>query len=239
MPQPTTRAGWVELLQQKGVEVPRNWTVLEIKARLAEISQEGATSGELDKKLKMLKKATKKKSELVEFLKREEIETNSNQTMAQMYARGLQAITEKFEPSGIEKVGFGKNAELTFLELKAEQPSYLDWCRTTVMESDGVDWRMKRLVEWANREANLGENATLTTKGFKRGMGIPMKHEPGTASDTSGYSMVSMAPKSEAESALQNKEAEIAELKGQLEELRLEMADLHRNQERVKDRKQM
>ena len=117
----------MELLQKRGVEVPRSLTVLEIKARLAELSGTRAPPNAMDEKLVALKKATKKKSELLEFMKQEGIEVGANQTMAQMYARGQQVITERHEPSGSEKVNFGKYAEKSFLELKVEQPSLLDF----------------------------------------------------------------------------------------------------------------
>lgn len=121
----------------------------------------------MEAQLKELKKA-KKKSDLIHFLEKR----GNPHYRPPDHGPDVcpQPEGDHHELNGRENVGFGKYAELSYLELKV-QPSYLEWCKTT-------------------------------------------------------------------EKVLKAKDQGIAEMKGQLE-MRLEMAELMRNQERVEDRKQM
>lgn len=118
------------------MEVPSQWSLMDMKACCWEGLK--ASKGDADEtrqsRLKALKRASAKKSDLVKFLSTEGIPVAPNQTIAKMYAVGLQSITEDYEPTSTELVNFGKYAEMTYQAIVDEHPSYIDWCRkrTTV-----------------------------------------------------------------------------------------------------------
>ena len=129
MPAPVTRADWVQKLSAEGINVPSSWTILQIKAHWAEVKamQSPVGSEELEMRIKALKKASRKKADLVEFLQKESIPTSQSATIAQMFNAAEKTITEEYEPQGSELLGFGKFGNKTMQEVWEDHPSYIQW----------------------------------------------------------------------------------------------------------------
>ena len=56
-------------------------------------------------------------------------------------------ITQRYQPSGKELVGFGKYGYMTFRQLR-QQRQYCEWVTKTAKEADSPHWRLLRLVRW-------------------------------------------------------------------------------------------
>ena len=136
MPLPTTKAQWVAKLQEEGVTVPSEWTLLQIKAHYAEIMETQKQQGN-SKTLEEtdLRRRAKKKAD----------------TIAALTAKGERAICQKYPPQGGEKVGFGKHGDLSLDQVIAQFPSYVNWCRETIQDAEDPYWKMERLVPYADQ----------------------------------------------------------------------------------------
>ena len=151
MPVPTTRAQWVAMMAEKGTAIPDSWSLMQIKAHWAELQQQGqpVNNGEMEARIKALKKASNRRADLVDFLTKEGVPHSQNATIAQLYAKGEQAITEDYEPQGTELMGFGKYGGLTMEMVMERHPSYMKWVVETYQETDQFHWRLKRAATFA------------------------------------------------------------------------------------------
>lgn len=149
MPAPT-KADWMQRLADAGVHAPSSWTITQLKAHWEEIQEQAVSSGQMSlrKHMQDLKRASKKKGDLMAFLQKEGVEVNVNQTIATMFRVGEKTITEKYEPEGNELVGFGENANMSYLDLKVHRPQYAQWVLTTDQESEESHWKLRRLARW-------------------------------------------------------------------------------------------
>lgn len=131
------KADWIKKLQDAGVQPPASWTITQLKAHWEEIQEQTTTPSQmtLQEHLQNLKRASRKKGDLTEFLEKEGMTINGNQTISTMFRAGEQLITEKYEPQSTELVGFGKHANMTFLEVKVQCPDYVQWVMDTDSES--------------------------------------------------------------------------------------------------------
>lgn len=227
MPQPRNKAGWIDLLREAGEEVPASWTILQMKTKWEELQSAKVeiTENNLEEKIKGLKRASRKKADLTDFLKTEEIPMSSNATIAQMFARAEEAITQRFEPKGNELMGFGKHGNMTFQETLDQAPGYATWCKTTVMETDDCSWHMKRFVKWLHMQEH-GEKFRTKAK-------AKPKSAPSVADS---FSIVS-----DGQSGLETdmgKDQQIALLMGQIQQLQEENNELSLKDARTKTRKE-
>lgn len=154
MPAPSTKAQWIQKLKDEDIAVPSEWTLIQIKAHWAEVVEERrqGLDSQLEEKLKGLKRASRKKSELVTFLQEEGIKVPETATINQLFKLGEEKIYQGFPASGREKVGFGKHGDLTFQEVLNDFPSYVTWCQTTAREEERPYWRLHRLAKWAETQ---------------------------------------------------------------------------------------
>ena len=140
MPEPKNKAEWVKRILDEGYQVPTSWTVIQLQSFWAEIKmekgEEGVKGNQLGDTLKMMRKAARKKSDLVNFMAAHNVTVTDNMTIAQMVALGEKTIYAKFEPHDQELVAFGKYANLTYQQVAFQHPSYLQWIKTTALESD-------------------------------------------------------------------------------------------------------
>ena len=143
-------------------------------------------SEELEMRIKALKKASRKKSELIEFLQKESIPVNQNATIARMFNAAEKTITEEYEPQGHELLGFGKFGDKTMQQVWDEYPSYIQWVLQTAQKSDTSHWRLLR-AKWSSQKKHL-KVVTETTK--KQGY---MK-EPGLWAKGSDFSFALVNP---------------------------------------------
>ena len=155
------KAQWVERLSALGEEAPVSWTVAQIRARIAEIEETNPPTEKttLEARLKELRRqSTKKKSEFTDYLKVLGVATTTNDTVAQMVAKGERFITESVEPSGSETLGFGKFSAKTMQEVVEDYGSYVAWCQTTMMEDKDHSWRLRRFVTYATQKKAMGSS---------------------------------------------------------------------------------
>ena len=107
--------------------------------------------GTLESEIKALRAAGRKKSVLLDFMKDKGMVTNPNSTIALLLASGEKEIYNQYEPTGSEKMNFGKYADLTFEEVFNLHPPYVNWIATAAQESDSVHWRLLRFHCWATQ----------------------------------------------------------------------------------------
>ena len=114
MPMPTTRSQWVEFMADKGVKIPSSWSLLQIKAHWGELQSEHYQPAtlEMDAQIAALKRASRKKGDLQDFLTKEGVGFLPNHTIAQLYNLGEKHIYQMFEPVAGEKMNFGEHADL-------------------------------------------------------------------------------------------------------------------------------
>eukprot|EP00969_Alexandrium_andersonii_P252563 11161820-Alexandrium_andersonii.AAC.1 len=112
---------------------PSTWTTIELRSRIREILKASQTGSKVPTGL-----ANLKKSQLQALCEQQEIAFGQHETKGQL----IRKIREKFETqddmTDHDKVGFGKFAHLTYLELATQHMDYLQWCRDTVEEC-GLD----------------------------------------------------------------------------------------------------
>ena len=246
MPAPTTRAPWVSLLAEKGTVVPDSWSVMQMTAHLAELQQKDQPigNGEMEVLIKALKKASNRRADLVNFLTKEGIPYSQHATIAQLYAKGEQAITEDYEPQGKELMGFGKFGGLTMEEVMDRHPSYRKWVVDTYQETDQFHWRLKRAAVYAMQAQAKKDYQEPHPQNTKSKKAIP--HISAAGSDGS-FEKVSEGKHefSPTQSFQKTKhvstdaETQIAELQLKIQQLENEKAEMELQAARSKNRKEM
>jgi len=179
MPARLTKAELFQQLAQFGELPPKEWTVLELTARLDELRlQHRLTSVHMGKQRTPLRKqvialneASRRKNSLIKFLNEElQMAITGNETIPVLQQKGLMKIYEITEASGEDPVGFGKHSSLSYHELKQTQPQYADWVVKTVKETEiggTCDPRCRRLGLWLMEQLKMMQNPNL--KGIKDG----------------------------------------------------------------------
>eukprot|EP00435_Cladocopium_sp_Y103_P016472 s2436_g4.t1 len=236
MPMPATRQGWVELFQTLGEEVPKTWTLAQLKAHWEDVKPK-ANHLTLEYKLKELKKASRKKGNLMEFLQVQGISFNPSMTIAQMMNLGEKEITQLFEPTDEEFVGFGKHGNLTYIELYEKHPSYLVWAKKEVMESDDPGWRLERLVRWYSQ---MSAKARVPNSKVKSTSKLPEVDQLSQGS----FSMVSenhglQEERAEIEKMRHTLMMKMQEVEAKEKELDQEKEEMQLSENRHKNRKEM
>lgn len=246
MPAPTTRAQWVSLLAEKGTVVPDSWSIMQMKAHLAELQQKDQpiSNGEMEVRIKALKKASNRRADLVNFLTKEGIPFSQHATIAQLYAKGEQAITEDYEPQGKELMGFGKFGSLTMEEVMECHPSYMKWVVDTYQETDQFHWRLKRAAMYAlqtHAKKGYQEPHPQNTKSKKAIPHISAAGSDGSFEKVSEGKHEFSPTQSFQKTKLVSTEAEtqIAELQLKIQQLENEKAEMELQAARSKNRKEM
>ena len=251
MPAPTTRAQWVSLLAEKETVVPDSWSVMQMKAHLAELQQKDQpiSNGEMEVRIKALKTASNRLADLVNFLTKEGIPYSQHATIAQLYAKGEQAITEDYEPQGKELMGFGKFGGLTMEEVMDRHPSYMKWVVDTYQETDQFHWRLKRAAVYAMQaqakkdyqEPHPQEPHPQNTKSKKATPHISAAGSDGSFEKVSEgkheFSPTQSFQKTKHVST--DAETQIAELQLKIQQLENEKAEMELQAARSKNRKEM
>ena len=246
MPAPSTRAQWVTMLAEKGTVVPESWSIMQMKAHWAELQlkDQPVSNGEMEVRIKALKKASNRRADLVDFLTKEGVPHSQNATIAQLYAKGEQAITEDYEPQGKELMGFGKFGDLTLEEVMDRHPSYMKWVVETYQETDQFHWRLKRAAVFAMQtQAKKGyqEPHPQNTKSKKPVSSPSVKGSDGSfekvSEDKHGFSPTQSLQKTKHFSM--DAENQIAELQLKIQQLENEKAEMELQTARSKNRKEM
>ena len=215
-------------MAEKGVKIPSSWSLLQIKAHWGELQSESlqTTNLEMDTKIAALKRASRKKAEIQDFLTKEGVVFLPSHTIAQLYNLGEKHVYQMFEPTAGEKMNFGEHADLTFQNVLDKFPGYASWAITTMREDTHCGWRLKRFATWAMQAqhgaAHTKPHVMQNTSGSK----VTKK----AASETS-FSLISAT-------ASKTPEEENMELLEKISQLEKEKADLELLNMRTKTRKE-
>lgn len=256
---PVTRAQWVTRLKEAGVTVPDSWTLIQIKAHWAEMQDNvvGDFNWQMQGDLSGLRRAAGKKADLRQWLEKEDIKVPETSTIAHMMAAGEKAIHGRYEPCGMDLVGFGIHAAEKLQDVIFEHEEYVQWCEKTIAETDSPYWRMQRLVAYYHKAKKIG--ATGVRGGYPSSR-PPTKAAPpsltkgaAAVSDDSSWEGVSEVKSEKLTGSIMDKvqeqiralqlaqhelQAENAELKMANQSLRVELAESERVHGRSKERRE-
>lgn len=157
MPRPT-KSKMIMEMARLGEVPPREWSTLEVSARLDELRAEAGLppfcarkeKTALRKMVISLNEASKKKATLQEFAVHTlGIPVSSHETMAQLQKSCLNKIYQTTEARGEDPVGFGKFSSLSYTEVMTNHPDYVSWMLQTMKEDEtNCDVRFLRLGHW-------------------------------------------------------------------------------------------
>ncbi|CAE7350905.1 unnamed protein product [Symbiodinium sp. CCMP2592] len=246
-----TKAVLVDHIRAHGEEPPEGWTVIELKARLAELdpslteaASRGAHKTELQKWVMKINKARAKKSEMIELCAKElELPLTGNETVSTLERLALQRASVITEPMARDTVGFGKHAALEYQDINRYQPGYREWVLKTDTEETGCDYRLRRLARWLRQNPAKGdqdENKPKTPELVKKKGG-----SRATGAKTIGSSVASSSMASSSETAPLTVDrdmiAMLQNLTGTIQHLQEKVAEMEESRERPrkKDTKAM
>lgn len=93
-----------------------------------------------------LKKASKKKSDLVDYVNNKLMaKTRGTETIQELQRLGTKKIYQTTAASPEDPVGFGEHCSLQYHELLAQHPQYASWVVKTATEGE-CDYRLARLI---------------------------------------------------------------------------------------------
>jgi len=151
MPRATRKELVEELLMTFGEAAPKQWSIMEIESRLLElkeangmVTQKGKVRPPMRHAMIELNKASKKKSDLVDYVNNElMVKTRGTETIQELQRLGTKKIYQTTE----DPVGFGEHCSLQYHELLAQHPQYASWVVKTATEGE-CDYRLARLANW-------------------------------------------------------------------------------------------
>ena len=186
-----TREAMKEELELHGETPPAGWTRLEMKTRLIELrggeETTSATSSPLQEDMKALRKAARKKADLIAFCREHQVPLNGNETIAMMETRAAKKLQTKCAATAYDHVGFGKHCSLMYVDILRSYKEYGQWVKQMYREDpEGTmtDPRLRRLAAWLIKteetqnqsetppKPNLG-TGNLGAKGSRRGQFAP------------------------------------------------------------------
>ena len=225
-----TRADLMAKLLEMGEVPPAHWTVMQIKARLAELRASMAEDKNITLKQRLTelnKAAKKKKANLVKWAEAHHIPITGNMTIAQIYAMAEQHITQEMPANPMEKMSFGTHRDKTYVEVWSHHKSYVQWAIQTMQESEDVNWRLRRFATWAMNYKGPPTMPTPPQAGYQGGGNRSrVLRSPGDSSDAS-FSMVES-----------DHQAELEQLRQELEATKKEKMELELAVGRVKSRRE-
>ena len=228
-------------LREMGEEAPHQWTCLQIKGRIAELKemQNGSPWNQMQSCLAALKRASRKKADIVQFAKDHQVAVGANETIPQIYSKLEKMILDCYPPFSAETAGFGQFANKTYEEIYEESPNYVTWCKT-ISQEEAVCWRMQRFLKWIEIQESEPKGKSGKGKGPKgyKTMSSPgrrtKRKDPEFSASSDTFSLVSS---SESEAFMKMKE-ELERLRQEKTELQQENAEMSRNLDRVKTRRE-
>lgn len=161
MPAQPNKIQWVQRLKDEGENVPMDWSVMQLRARWAELqAQKKGTQSDMQGRLQALKKvAHGRKGELIKHLKEMGLPVNEKRTIPELFQEGEKMIYQDYPPTGDERMGFGPHGHLTFQQAVAEDPTYVRNCLEQLATAKNPCWRMERFAMWADGEDPKGKKA--------------------------------------------------------------------------------
>ncbi len=228
-----TKEMLVQKIQEHGEEPPSSWKKTQLRARLEELKEEKGTNtvDQLKSMTVALNKAARKKSWLQEHVRDIlQVPLTMNETIPQLLAKANKAIMEQVPPTGRDVMGFGKYAEMSYLEVRMHHPDYVQWCLKTEAEED-VNWRMQRFLKWIRQPdsvnpplsvGNTPQPKSQFRPAVKMGRGRGSGHQSSDATDGS-FQMVKHASEvkiSSSDEEAVDPETQIAQLESRIRDLR-------------------
>ena len=155
MPRATRKELVEELLMTFGETAPKQWSIMEIESRLLElkeangmVTQKGKVRPPMRHAMIELNKASKKKSDLVDYVNNKlMVKTRGTETIQELQRLGTKKIYQTTAASPEDPVGFGEHCSLQYHELLAQHPQYASWVVKTATEGE-CDYRLARLANW-------------------------------------------------------------------------------------------
>ncbi|OLP91564.1 hypothetical protein AK812_SmicGene26719 [Symbiodinium microadriaticum] len=159
-------------LRIHGEEPPEKWTVVELRARLAEVepsllepSTTSSNRTELQNWVHRINKARVKKANLISLCQDEMgIEVSGTETIPVLERKALLRAHSLATPMARDLVGFGKHAALEYQDINRYQRSYREWILKTDSEESGCDYRLRRLAQWLRENPVVDEEIVETHK---------------------------------------------------------------------------
>ena len=229
-----TREAMKEELEIHGETPPAGWTRLEMRTRLIELrggdETASATSSPLQEDMKALRKAARKKADLIAFCREHQVPLNGNETIAMMETRAAKKLQTKCPATAYDHVGFGKHCSLTYLDILRSYTEYGQWVKQMYREDpEGTttDPRLRRLAAWlikaeeeiqnqSEQPVRMRSNPSGTTAKSGR-RGYPVHRDRGTASS-------SMTVDSVGTEVVQEQSRRLDQMADVIEQLRAELA---------------
>ena len=171
-----TKSQMILEMAELGELPPREWTMVEIAARLEELRAEAGLpminqrkeKTQLRKMVIALNEAAKKKSTLIAFAQNQlRIHVSMNDTIQVIQKNSLTKIYAMAETNAEDPVGFGKHASLTYQEVLELHPDYCKWAVTTAKESEEgktCDPRLYRLATWLQQQEQQPHTGPVQSK---------------------------------------------------------------------------
>ena len=118
-------------LKAYGEDPPRAWTKVELRQRLYDLAEQEKSL----EAVAAVNRASSKKANLVTFIQDNlKLTVNPNDTIAILQKKALTHLQETIPGTGEDTMGFGKYANKTYQQVYQDDPSYVQWCRTTAQE---------------------------------------------------------------------------------------------------------
>ena len=234
MPRPTCEELRLTL-KQLGEETPKSWTKTDIQFRIEELQKlrgedpdktDGKTT--LEQWCKELRRAARKKADLVEFCTEElGMSLTGNEVMSKMEMKAMEVIMRRCPAEAQDLVGFGKHSEERYQTIRDKFADYARWVVTTWKESgnDGVDPRLARLASWLEEQGQATEDHGRMKKTMAEG--YLTKDMIKTKEDTETASSSQTKPKPKATTASTSQlEKQMATMADTMEMMRRELAEM-------------
>ena len=181
-----------EHLHKLGEECPPQWSKAEIKARIYEIMDDlgeeipsGRTRPPLATMMTEMNKAARKKADLIQYAEDKlGLMISPNMTVRTIQNHAIRKIYDLSPATGMDPVGFGRHASLTYEEIMQEWPDYCHWLLQTARENGKEsDYRLQRLAGWL-RNQSPKEKLYPTTKAKARSV-TTQRSYPAASSEAS------------------------------------------------------
>ena len=146
-------------LKAYGEDPPRAWTKVELRQRLYDLAAAGEVQLVKGGKTKTpyleavaaVNRASSKKANLVNYIQDTlKLSVNPNDTIAILQKKALTHLQETIPGTGEDTMGFGKYANKTYQQVYQDDPSYVQWCRTTAQEGPCSIY-LDRFVNWVSK----------------------------------------------------------------------------------------
>ncbi|CAE7708262.1 unnamed protein product [Symbiodinium sp. CCMP2456] len=171
-----TREDMKEELEFYNEFPPASWTRLEMKTRLLELrGSEGTTcaTSPLQEAMKQLRKAARKKPDLITFCREHQVSLNGNETIAMMEVRAAKKLQMECPAHPYDHVGFGKHSSLMYIDILRSYDEYSRWVQQMYIEDPkDTDPRLRRLARWLLKTE---ETQKEIDEGPKKGQGSTAK----------------------------------------------------------------